>query len=496
MSTTINGQESAPFDTNIQIEHNNYDVIVIGAGPGGYSTALRSAQLGAHVALVERDAVVGGTCLNRGCIPTKALITATSAISQNNHARQLGIHSTFEGIDYKKLNQYKHSTVDAMTSGLRELLIQRQVDIIYGQARLLNSHTVEVSDTHGQNQILNAKDIVLATGAHPTPLQDYKFSEHILDSDRALELSEFPTHPLIVGSGAIAIEFASIWQAAGAHVSLLIRKDRVLSNWDRRTSMTLTRELSKQGINIITHAQCAKITQEHEELCVSYTSTNTDSHMPEQHIKADKVLVAIGRTPNTEASWFAELAIDTDSQGLVHTDAWGRTSCKNVWALGDITPGYHFAHRAFEQGIVVAESINGLHPTPVNEDTIPQVVFSTPQAASVGLTKQKAQTSTELCDIEETAYPMQANARIRMSGSGGCLSIVTACRKNKPDVRIVVGVHTVAPEAAELIAEAEQIVGNATPLAEAARLIHPHPTFSETLGEALLKADKRPLHMR
>lgn len=496
MSTKTNTEVTDSSKNNHAAPSDSYDLVIIGAGPGGYSTALRSAQLGARVALIEEDSTVGGTCLNRGCIPTKALMSATSTITLSAHARQLGIQSTFDGIDFNKLTTFKQSSVDAMTTGLSQLFSQHQVTVIHGRASILSPRTVEVTNNGKQPFVLQANDIVLATGAHSTPLPEQPFTSDILDSDRALDLKKFPEHPVIIGAGAVAVEFASIWQAAGSQVRLLIRKDRVLSDWDRRTSMALTRALQKQGIEIITGSQCTRIEHEHEGLCVSYGSSQTDSNGLEQQVTADKVLVAIGRTPNTDDPWFAHAGIDTDPHGLVLTDSFGRTSCKHVWAVGDITPGYHFAHRAFEQGIVVAESIAGLNPLPVDENSIPQVVFSTPQAACIGLGKESAEARDDLLEIQETIYPMLSNARMRMSGSTGSLSLVTACKTEDPTTRIVVGVHIVAPEAAELIAEAEQIVGNQVPVSKAARLIHPHPTFSEALGEALLKADGRPLHMR
>ncbi|BDR54886.1 dihydrolipoamide dehydrogenase [Bombiscardovia apis] len=496
MDTSKTEQQAGKHSFNDQVEADSFDLVIIGSGPGGYSTALRSAQLGARVALVERDSVVGGTCLNRGCIPTKALMTATSTITASAHARELGIQSSFDGIDFAKLGAFRQASVDAMTGGLSDLLQQRKVRLIHGEGRIAQDGLVEVTGSDGSSRKLHARNIVIATGARSMALPNLAFSDDIIDSDRALTLERFPQHPVIIGAGAVAVEFASIWQAAGSQVTLIIRKDRVLSGWDRRTGVTLTRELKKQGIRVITGSQCTKVEGSQGKLSVSYSSLDDETGQTSESISADKVLVAIGRTPNTDSDWFKQVGIDTDDHNLLVTDPWGRTSVKDIWALGDITPGYHFAHRAFEQGMVIAESIAGLKPSPVKEETIPQVVFSTPQAACVGYTRQQAQAQEDLTQVEETPYPMLANARMRMSGSGGSLSVVTACEHSKPGERIVVGVHLVAPEAAELIAEAEQIVGNRIPVSQAARLIHPHPTFSESLGEALLKADGRPLHMR
>ncbi|AKV55409.1 FAD-dependent oxidoreductase [Bifidobacterium actinocoloniiforme] len=480
-----------------------FDLVILGSGPGGYATALRSAQLGASVALVERDPVVGGTCLNRGCIPTKALVTATDAIAEAAHARQIGVHVEYRGIDYPQLNAFKQGSVDAMTGGLSQLLNQRGVSVIHGSGALIAPDAVEVSCQDGPKRRLSARNVVIATGSRPTPLAGIPFSGDVLDSDRALALERFPERPVIIGAGAVAVEFASIWQAAGAQTTLIIRRDRVLSGWERRIGSTLTRELKRQGIRVVTGSQCASINPDPQGgLAISSKPSDAAAGQGESEIiKADKALLAIGRSPNTDAPWFAEQGIELTERGLVATDPWGRTTVPGVWALGDITPGLHFAHRAFEQGIVIAEAIAGLDPEPVDEATIPQVVFSHPQAACVGYTRQQAKDSGRFTDVRETPYPMLANARMHMSGQAGALSLITARPMDAADQGIqaepvVVGVHMVSPIATELIAEAEQLVGARTPVSQAARLVHPHPTFSETLGEAMLKADGRPLHMR
>ncbi|HJE21847.1 MAG TPA: FAD-dependent oxidoreductase, partial [Bifidobacterium pullorum] len=224
-----------------------------------------------------------------------------------------------------------------------------------------------------------------------------------------------------------------------------------------------------------------------------YTREGEDG---ERQAYAQIVLAAVGRDPVTDFDWMDDAGIDRDGRGFVVTDAMGRTSAPGVWAVGDITPGHALAHRAFEQGIVVAEAIAGCDPRPVDETTVPQIVFSLPEAASVGLTADQARSRADLVDVRETPYPMMGNARMMMSGAAGSLSVVTGAAADRPDVELVLGVHMVAPVASDLIAEAQQLVGNHVPLAQAARLIHPHPTFAETMGEALLKADDRPLHTR
>ncbi|MBT1165825.1 dihydrolipoyl dehydrogenase [Bifidobacterium simiarum] len=488
------------------MEHKDYDydVIVVGSGPGGYSTALRAAQLGLAVAVVERDDRPGGTCLNRGCIPTKALIHAARTMYHAQRADRFGIMMSVDGIDFGRLREYKDSTVRTMTEGLSGLLRARKVTMIHGEAGVTGSeprpdgpaHVVTVRDPDGADRSFTARHVVIATGSRPRPLPGIAFSQSVIDSDAALKLNEFPQSVVVIGSGAVALEFASLWAAAGSQVTLLARKSSVLSAWNRRIGSTLTRELKRFGVNVVTRSSVTGIdTGVNLGATVHYRHGEGDK-ATEETVAAQIVLVAIGRDPNTDANWFDSVGIARDDHRYVTTDELGQTSVPGIWAVGDITGGYELAHRAFEQGIVVAEAIAGLHPKPVLERTIPRVVFSMPEAAAVGLTRDEAEACGDYEDVTETIYPMLGNARTLMAAENGSICLVSARRRGDGSPRIVVGVHMVGPEVSEIVAEAEQIVGNEIPLSEAARLIHPHPTFSEALGETLLKADGRPLHTR
>ncbi|MBT1176689.1 dihydrolipoyl dehydrogenase [Bifidobacterium callimiconis] len=478
-----------------------FDIVVIGAGPGGYSTALRAAELGLSVALVERDDRPGGTCLNRGCIPTKALITAARAVDQARAAERYGVTMSVQNVDFGRLAEYRDQTVRTMTEGLAGLLRFRKVVTIQGTATIESEQTgndvrtVFVTLPDGSMRSITARHVVLATGSRPRPLPNVPFSQTVLDSDAALARNAFPSSAIIIGSGAIALEFASLWNAAGTQVTLLARRGGVLSHWDRRVSATLTRELKRHGVTVVTNTTVDSIeTGVNLGATVRYTRTVAGK---DQHdiAAAEVVLAAIGRDPNTDADWFAKAGIALDDSGFVRTDGLGRTSANGIWAVGDITAGHQLAHRAFEQGITVAEAIAGLDPTPVDEATVPSIVFSSPEAAAVGLTKAEAQARDDYSEVTETIYPMMGNARTMMIGENGSITVVSAVDATNGE-RVVVGIHMVGPEVSEIVAEAEQIVGGHLPLSAAARLIHPHPTFSEALGEALLKADGRPLHMR
>ncbi len=258
--------------------------------------------------------------------------------------------------------------------------------------------------------------------------------------------------------------------------------------------MVLTRELKRHGITIIDHTSVSHVdTGVNLGATVHYTRGDDAT---DHTAYGEVVLAAIGRTPNTSSPWFEKNSIALTDGGFVVTDAYGRTNVPGVWAVGDITVGPALAYRAYEQGIVIAESIAGLNPPPVDDDAVPQIVFSTPEVASVGMTLDEAQKRDDVQEVKETLYPMLSNARMLMSGSAGSMSVVSGMRASDPDTEVIRGVHMMSPVASDLIAEAEQLVGNHVPLSQAARLIHPHPTFSETLGEAMLKADGRPLHTR
>jgi dihydrolipoamide dehydrogenase len=487
------------------------DIAIIGAGPGGYATALRAAQLGKTVALIERDAVVGGTCLNRGCIPSKALITASRQVQTIRSAQEIGIHATIDSVDYGTMRNYKLRMVDTMTKGLSGLLAHRGVRVYRAIATLddVSEHTLTLRESvpglgvqlflkAGVAQplpatlTLSAEHIVLATGSEPLALPYHDFSGALIDSTQALNLNHAPSSAIIIGSGAIAAEFASMWNAAGCEVTMLIRKDRLLSFWDKRTGMTLTRELKRSGVNVITRTAISSVdVGVNLGATVHYTKQGGNEELS---AFAEIALGAIGRKPLTDAPWFDDNDIQRDTQGYVTTDEYGQTSIPGLWAVGDITPGPALAYRAFQQGIVIAESISGIDTQPVRDSTIAQVVFSSPEAATVGYTLEQARANTTLHNVKETPYPMMANSRMLMSESAGSLSIVSGEYEDDPGEPVVLGAHIVAPSASDLITEAAQLVANRISVHHASNLIHPHPTFSEMLGETLLKADGRPLH--
>ncbi|KFI60940.1 dihydrolipoyl dehydrogenase [Bifidobacterium cuniculi] len=487
-----------------------YDIAIVGSGTAGYSAALRAAELGKSVVMVERDGTLGGTCLNRGCIPSKALITATRTIADVEDGARMGIMASVEEIDFGKLREFRDGTVTRMTEGLRGLLAYRGIAVVQGDAAVSAERSVTVSPADGQDTVrlfahdggfeeldatvtFTAGDVIVATGSSPRPLPNAPFHGALIDSTQALALNTFPHNAIIIGSGAIALEFASMWNAAGCDVTLLIRKDNVLSNADHRAAVALNRELKRRGITIVKGTQVTGVdTGDNLGATVHY---RVEGEEDERTMAAELALVAIGRSPNTSQPWFAGAGIELDADGFVTVDDFGRTSRDHIWAIGDITRGRALAHRAFAQGIALAEHIAGLDAAPVVDANVPNVVFCTPEFATVGLTLAEARADSRYADVRETLFPVMANARMVMAASGGSFSIVSGRPADGGD-ELVLGVHVVAPDASDLIAEAQQIVADRIPLHQAASQIHPHPTFSEIIGETLLKADGRPLHTR
>lgn len=498
------------------------DVAIIGSGPGGYSCALRAAQLGLHVTLIERDAHAGGTCLNRGCIPTKALLDAAHAVWEARRGERLGFGTHAQQPDRERLLDFQHNAVRTMVDGLESLIKARRIAFVHGQSAIDTAaadtattvasatepaaggaqpmRTVTVDSDDGTRHRISARHVVIATGATPRPLAEAPFGGRVLDSDAALELPVIPRSVIVIGSGAVGLEFASFWAAMGSSVTVLVRHGRPLSDWPRRVGASLKRGMTAHGVTFMDYTAVESCTTDDDTATVTVSTRKGTATLC-----ADYCLVAIGRMPSTDAPWIEQAGVERDSRGFIITDPWGRTTssgmasgmASGIWAVGDVTAGRQLAHRAFAQGRVVAEMMAGLSPAPVRDELVPRVVFSLPEAASVGLDADQAKSGAfgTFTDVRETAIPMDGNARTAIAGDTGVIDIVTGVDGNASDSpRLVLGVHMAGPHVSEFIGEAQQIVRNRIPLAEAALAIHAHPTFSEALGEALLKADGSPLH--
>ncbi|EID79958.1 MULTISPECIES: dihydrolipoyl dehydrogenase [Rhodococcus] len=450
------------------------DVLILGGGSGGYACAFRAAQLGKTVTLIEEDKV-GGTCLHRGCIPTKALVHAAEVADTVTHASALGIGATLDGIDLGGVHAYKNATVERLYNGLQGLVRGHKIEVVHGTGRYGGGRTVHVGD-----RTITGTSLVLATGSQVRSLPGLEIGGRILTSDEALTFPELPKRVVVLGGGVIGVEFASIWASLGAAVTIVEALPRLVAAEDEWSSKQLTRALRKRGITIMTGTRFAKAVQHESTVSVTVESGDT--------IEADLVLVAVGRGPRTADIGLTENGVALDPRGFVAVDDSLRTSQPDVYAVGDIVAGPQLAHRGFQQGIFVAETIAGLSPAPVEDSGIPRVTYSNPEVASVGLTEDQARERHG--DVATVVYDLAGNGKSQILGTSGGVKLVRAGATEGP----VVGIHMVGERVGELIGEAQLIVNWGAYPDEVATLVHAHPTQAEALGEAHLALAGTPLH--
>jgi dihydrolipoamide dehydrogenase len=447
------------------------DLVILGGGSGGYACALRAAQLGLSVVLVEKDKL-GGTCLHRGCIPTKALLQAAEVADAARDGHQFGVKTALEGIDMGGVNKYKDGVVAKMFKGLQGLVSSRGIRYVEGTGKFVAPNVVDVD-----GQRYTGRSIVLATGSYAKSLPDLEIGGRFLTSDQALNLDYVPDRVVVLGGGVIGVEFASVWRSFGAEVTVVEALPRLVPAEDDFCSKQLERAFRRRGITFKTGVRFTGATQSDSGVTVSLESGD--------QFDADLLLVAVGRGPNTADAGYAEAGVQMD-RGFVLTDDRLRTNLPGVYALGDIVPGLQLAHRGFAQGIFLAEDIAGRNPAPIDEDGIPRVTYCEPQVASVGLTEALAKDRHG--DIETIIYDLAGNGRSQILQTRGAIKLVRA--KNGP----VVGVHMVGDRVGELVGEAQLIVNWDAYPEDVAALVHAHPTQNEALGEAHLALAGKPLH--
>ena len=450
---------------------NPADLVILGGGSGGYACALRAAQLGLSVVLVEKDKL-GGTCLHRGCIPTKALLQAAEVADAARDGHQFGVKTALEGIDMGGVNKYKDGVVAKMFKGLQGLVSSRGIRYVEGTGKFVAPDTVEVD-----GQRYTGRSIVLATGSYAKSLPDLEIGGRFITSDGALNLDFVPDRVVVLGGGVIGVEFASVWRSFGAEVIVVEALPRLVPAEDDFCSKQLERAFRRRGITFKTGVRFTGATQSDSGVTVSLESG--------EQLEADLLLVAVGRGPNTAEAGYAEAGVAMD-RGFVLTDERLRTNLPGVYALGDIVPGLQLAHRGFAQGIFLAEDIAGLTPALIDEDGIPRVTYCEPQVASVGLTEALAKDRHG--DIQTIIYDLAGNGRSQILQTRGAIKLVRA--SNGP----VVGVHMVGDRVGELIGEAQLIVNWEAYPEDVAALVHAHPTQNEALGEAHLALAGKPLH--
>ncbi|GAA0243048.1 dihydrolipoyl dehydrogenase [Actinomadura nitritigenes] len=456
-----------------------YDIVVLGAGSGGYACALRAAELGRSVALVERDESLGGTCLNRGCIPTKALLHAAEVADQTREAAKFGVNAVFEGIDVAGVNAYKDKVVSTTVKGLTGLIKSRGIEVVHGEGRLTGPTTVEVRTPSGETRALEGQHIVLGTGSAPKSLPGLEIDgERVISSDHALRLQHVPGSVVILGGGVIGVEFASVWRSFGADVTIVEALPHLLPLEEESSSKRLERAFRKRGIKfeVGTRYESAKITQ--GGISVTLEGGKV--------VDAELLLVAVGRGPVSDGIGLAEVGVELE-RGYVKVDEYCRTSVPTISAVGDLVATPQLAHVGFAEGILVAERLGGLAPAPIDYDGVPRITYSDPEVASVGITSAVARERGY--EINEVTYDLAGNPKSKILGTQGEVKVIAAV--DGP----VLGLHMVGARVGELIAEGQLIYNWEALPSEVAQLIHPHPTQSEAIGEAHLALAGKPLHV-
>ncbi|MDT7537417.1 MAG: dihydrolipoamide dehydrogenase [Actinomycetota bacterium] len=448
------------------------DLVVLGGGSGGYAAALRASELGMTVVMIERDKV-GGTCLHRGCIPTKALLHSAETVDVIKEAAQFGVNGTFESVDMTAVNAYKGKVVEGLYKGLTGLVKSRNIETVQGTGKLVSPTAVEVDGRR-----VEAKHVLLATGSVPRSIPGLDIDhDRVVTSDDVLGFDTIPGSVVILGAGAIGCEFASVWSSFGADVTIVEALPHLVPLEEESSSKLLERAFRKRGIKQELNARFER---------VEHTDAGVRVHLEGgKTIEAELLLVAIGRGPVSKDLGYEQVGLEME-RGFVKVDAYCQTNVPTISAVGDLIPTLQLAHVGFAEGILVAERLAGLPVTPVDYDGVPRVTYSHPEVASVGLTSKIAKERGY--DVVEATYDLAGNGKARILGTAGAVKVVAA--KDGP----VLGVHMVGERVGELIAEAQLITNWEALPAEVAQLIHPHPTMSEAVGEAHLALAGKPLH--
>ncbi len=448
------------------------DLVVLGGGSGGYAAALRAAELGMSVVLVEKDKV-GGTCLHRGCIPTKALLHSAETADSARESERFGVRATFDGIDMPAVNTYKDGVVARLYKGLQGLVSSRKIEVVVGEGRLSSPTSVTVGD-----RVVEAAHVLLATGSVPKSLPGLEVDgARVITSDHALHLEHVPASVVILGAGAIGVEFASVWRSFGAEVTIVEALPHLLPAEEESSSKLLERAYRRRGIGFKLGARFSGVERTETGVRVALESGDV--------LEAELLLVATGRGPVSAGMGYEEAGVELD-RGFVKVDATCQTTVPTISALGDLIPTLQLAHVGFGEGIMVAERLAGLEPAPIDYDGVPRVTYSEPEVASVGITSAEA--TRRGYDVVTLTYDLAGNGKAQILATAGAVTLVAA--KDGP----VLGIHMVGSRVGELIAEAQLITNWEAYAAEVAALIHPHPTLSEAVGEAHLALAGKPLH--
>lgn len=465
-----------------------FDVVVLGGGPGGYGVALRAAVRGLSVAMVEADKV-GGTCLHWGCIPSKAMLHVGSVYDEAREADRFGLDLTVAGLDVARLGAFRESVQNQLYKGLEGLVRSRRIDLVTGWGTVgADGRTVTISGGDRDGEVLTGRNVVIAVGSSVRSLPGIEIDgDVVITSDEATKLARVPEKALVIGSGAVGLEFASLFRSLGAEEVIVVEAmDRIAPLEDAEVSKTLARAYRKRGITTVagTVASAVTVVEGPSGKAATVSLANGDAHV------VDTVLVAVGRAPRTADIGLEALGV-LDERGYVVADELGRTAVDGLWAVGDILPppALALAHAGFAEGFTVADQIAGLDVVGVDYAQVPRVTYCTPEVASVGLTQAQAEERFGADAVSATSYSMKGNAKGIIHRSDGFVKVVSG----GPDGDVL-GVHIVGPHATDLIAEAQLITSWGALPAEVGALVHPHPTLAEAMGEAHMAAAGVPFH--
>lgn len=457
------------------------ETLVVGAGPGGYVAAIRAAQLGQKVTIVEKGNL-GGVCLNVGCIPSKALISASHRYVEAKHSEDIGIKAENVTVDFSKVQQWKASVVKKLTSGVEGLLKGNKVEIVRGEAYFVDANTVRVINGDSA-QTYTFKNAIIATGSRPIELPGFKFSNRVLDSTGALSLQEVPKSLVVIGGGYIGTELGTAYANFGTKVTIIEGADEILSGFEKQMTAIVKRRLEKKGVEIFTNALAKGVEEREDGVTVTFEVKGET-----KTIDADYVLVTVGRRPNTDELGLEQIGIKLTDRGLIEIDKQCRTSVPNIYAIGDIVQGPPLAHKASYEGKIAAEAIAG-KPSEIDYLAIPAVVFSEPECASVGYFEQQAK--DEGIEVVTAKFPFAANGRaLSLNDTDGFMKLVV-----RKEDGVVIGAQIVGPNASDMIAELGLAIEAGMTAEDIALTIHAHPTLGEIAMEAAEVALGTPIHI-
>ncbi len=464
----------------------NFDVAIIGSGPGGYVAAIRCAQLGMKTAIIEKYSTLGGTCLNVGCIPSKALLDSSEHFHNAAHTfADHGIEISSPKVDLAKMIERKQKVVDQTCDGVKFLMDKNKITVFEGLGSFVDDHTIAIQKKEGEEKI-SAKNIIIATGSKPTELPFAKFDkERIISSTEALKLSEVPNHMVVIGAGIIGLELGSVYARLGAQVTVVEYLDRAIPTFDGAMSKEITKSLKKLGVKFNFSHKVSDVSRDGDKVVVTATNKKDE----EVKIEGDYCLVAVGRSAYTEGLGLENIGLKTDQRGKIKVNKNLQTDKSHIYAIGDVIDGAMLAHKAEEEGVFVAESLAGQKPH-IDYDLIPGVVYTWPEVASVGKTEEQLKEAKVA--YKSGSFPFRALGRARASGDIDGLVKILADK----DTDEILGFHVIGPRAADLVAEGVVAMEYRASAEDIARMSHAHPTFAEAVKEAALAAtENRALHV-